>query len=257
LDIAAAIAGSFTSRNNDVDGYWALGMLRSYADANNIERLRFDPMKGHVEPEDALLLRVAETYRRMLVRQLITRRIAIDAVVSAEVILSFDRDAPATTDGSPFSCTVRLTDARDRAEELSIAGRCAPHDPQRERRSGRSEEPAAHHRSGVASVSQRSLRPPARKGAGAVVGRPYTRAELQAAVDDLPDRGQECDQCGALVPQFLDLTEVDRARILRLIVNGQGLLAQAELRACTDAPPTFARTWLLHLEIGTKVEPRS
>ena len=143
LDIAGALAGSFVSRNNDLDGYWTLGLLRSYADSNHVGHLRFDVANSGTQPENELLLRVAETYRQLLARQLTTRRIAREVVVRAEVVLTFDRDAPnassLATYGSPFSCTVRLTDHRDREFERCIVGRCAPHDPRRELRSTRAE----------------------------------------------------------------------------------------------------------------------
>ena len=42
---------------------------------------------------------------------------------------------------------------------------------------------------------------------------PYTRQELQEAADGRwPERGDRCERCGVLVPQFADLSNVDRAR---------------------------------------------
>jgi hypothetical protein len=76
---------------------------------------------------------------------------------------------------------------------------------------------------------------------------PYTRAELQEAMDRRwPERGVRCDRCKTLVPQFAELLDVDRARIVRLILEGRPVLAQAELEACTGAPPRFAKIWVLH-----------
>lgn len=144
LDVAAGIAGSFVSRNNDLDGYWSLGALRSCADSKHLQTLRLDILSGRAEPEHESLVRVAEAYRQVLARQLATRSIAHEVMVSAEVEITFYRDlrnAPsAATYGSPFSCTVRLTDHRDRTFERTIVGHCAPHDPRRERRSTRAEE---------------------------------------------------------------------------------------------------------------------
>ncbi len=144
LDVAGALAGSFVSRNNDVDGYWSLGLLRSYADSSDGGPLRFNIVDASAQPEDDLLVHVAKVYQQMLVQQLNARRIATEVVAKAVVILTFVRNLsnapPATTYGAPFLCTVRLTDRRDREFERTIVGHCAPHDPQRERRSMRAKE---------------------------------------------------------------------------------------------------------------------
>ena len=61
---------------------------------------------------------------------------------------------------------------------------------------------------------------------------PYSREELLAAKDvRWPDRGHRCDSCGVMVPQFADLTDSDRARIIGLVAARQHTLAQAELEA--------------------------
>ena len=76
---------------------------------------------------------------------------------------------------------------------------------------------------------------------------PYSRADLLEAGDGRwPDRGLKCDSCGVLVPVFAELTDADRARIVGIVTAGQPTLAQAELQACTGAPPRFAKIWVLH-----------
>ena len=51
--VAHAVLGSFISRNNDIDGYWALGLLRSFADTAGVAELRFDLVTGTAEPSGA------------------------------------------------------------------------------------------------------------------------------------------------------------------------------------------------------------
>lgn len=144
LDVAAAVAGSFVSRNNDVNGYWGLGLLRSYADRNGLRSLRFDLLEGDPEPKSDPPALVADAYRRVLARQLTIRRIARGIVTKAEVLLTFDPDTPntpsASTYGAPFSCTVRLTDHRGREFERIRIGCCSPHNPLRELQSVRAKE---------------------------------------------------------------------------------------------------------------------
>jgi hypothetical protein len=88
LDVAAAVAGSFVSRNNDVNGYWGLGLLRSYADRNGVRFLRFDILEGDHEPKSDAPALVTDAYRRILARQLTTRRIARGIVTKAEILLT-------------------------------------------------------------------------------------------------------------------------------------------------------------------------
>jgi hypothetical protein len=141
LDIASAVAGSFVSRNNDVDGYWALGLLRSYADRHGLRSLRFDILQQDPESTNDVPALVGDAYRQVLVRQLAIRKIGRELVAKAEIFLTFGADAPdtssASTYGAPFSCTVRLTDQRGREFERVRAGCCALHDPSRELRSVR------------------------------------------------------------------------------------------------------------------------
>jgi hypothetical protein len=144
LDVAGAVAGSFVSRNNDVNGYWGLGLLRSHADLNQLRSLRFDIFGQYPEPKNDALALVTDAYRRVLARQLSIRKIARGIVTKAEIVLTFEPDAPnipsASTYGAPFSCAVRLTDHRGREFERVLVGCCAPHNPLRELRSARANE---------------------------------------------------------------------------------------------------------------------
>ena len=75
----------------------------------------------------------------------------------------------------------------------------------------------------------------------------YSRLELQQAQDGRwPERGDKCDLCGVHVPQFAELSDRDRARILKLVLEGRKILAQEELQACTGAPVRFAKIWVNH-----------
>ncbi len=84
----------------------------------------------------------------------------------------------------------------------------------------------------------------------------YTRDELLVAADGRwPDRGDRCDRCGTIVPQFAELTKSDLARIRQLAVSGQVVLAQRELEACTGAPPRFAKIWVIHCGVPSPKLP--
>jgi hypothetical protein len=140
--VAAGLAGSFTGRNNDIDGYWALGLLRSFADRHQLKSLRLDLATERTEPDDPFLARVCQNYRAALARQLAARSIDPSSVQEAEIVVTFDSanfgtTGPAATHGSPFSCSVRIVDDRNQEHRQTVLAHCAPHDPKRELRSTR------------------------------------------------------------------------------------------------------------------------
>jgi hypothetical protein len=76
---------------------------------------------------------------------------------------------------------------------------------------------------------------------------PYTKDELiRLVVDALPTRGAQCPKCGVLIPQFADLSDHDRGRILHMIFEGRNMMAMHELRAITMCPLAWAKIWVLH-----------
>jgi hypothetical protein len=142
-DLAAGLLGSFASRNNDVGGYWTLGLLRSLADRAGARLLRFDLRTGTAEPLAPITATVARVYGYKLEQQLTRRRIPAGVVSSAEITVEFGVQAdpfrPAPTYGEPVRCTVVLVDYRNRVYRVSRLTNCGPHDPARERRSTRAE----------------------------------------------------------------------------------------------------------------------
>ena len=140
--VVAGLASSFISRNNDVDGYWSVGLLRSFADQHQLQTLRFDILNGPTQPDDPLLVRVCCAYQTALARQLVARSIDRPVIVEAEILVSFDSagsrtTARAATYGSPFSCSVRLLDDHKKEHRKTLFAHCAPHDPRRESKSTR------------------------------------------------------------------------------------------------------------------------
>ena len=48
--IAAGLAGTFISRNNDVDGYWGMGVIYSEVSARGVSAVTFSLLDGAVSP---------------------------------------------------------------------------------------------------------------------------------------------------------------------------------------------------------------
>ena len=53
---------------------------------------------------------------------------------------------------------------------------------------------------------------------------PYTREELLSAGDGFPERGLLCPKCHTRIPQFAELSEADRSRILSLCATASRCL---------------------------------
>lgn len=69
---------------------------------------------------------------------------------------------------------------------------------------------------------------------------------MEVADHALPTRGPVCPKCGAHIPQFIDLSEKDEARLRELIRNDRKVMATQELRAITRCPLSWAKLWVVH-----------
>lgn len=76
---------------------------------------------------------------------------------------------------------------------------------------------------------------------------PYTREELSKLDGkELPKRGPVCPKCEQHIPQFADLSDLDKHRLITLIFQDQKSLAMQELKAATDCPASWAKLWVTH-----------
>lgn len=74
----------------------------------------------------------------------------------------------------------------------------------------------------------------------------YTRPEVIALSERVPERGPLCACCNTKIPQFTDLMEADERRIQQLTRQGRGVTAMAELRAVTGCSLLWAKIWVNH-----------
>jgi hypothetical protein len=74
----------------------------------------------------------------------------------------------------------------------------------------------------------------------------YSRSEVLAAGNKLPERGPLCHECGMRIPQFAELGEADEQRIRQLIRERRPIMAMSELRAATGCSISWAKLWVQH-----------
>jgi hypothetical protein len=75
---------------------------------------------------------------------------------------------------------------------------------------------------------------------------PYSREEVRAAGNAFPERGLVCQKCKTIIPQFRDLSEKDKTRILTLIRDNRKIMAIWELRAATGCSIIWGKIWVEH-----------
>ncbi|MDB5337797.1 MAG: hypothetical protein JWN70_3416 [Planctomycetaceae bacterium] len=141
-NLAYGIACRFASRNNDIDGYWALGLLYSAADAAATHTVRFDLVSETAAPSFKYSTKVLTQFGQYLQDRL--AKLDLEGYVFAATIdIEFNIEPQPnhamcrTTWGDPFRCCVTLTDDLGRDYTGTIRGWCGKHDTTRERRSTR------------------------------------------------------------------------------------------------------------------------
>lgn len=141
--IAHDLLASFLSRNNAIDGYWALGRFYAYlcqrAQAEDLSPVvEFDLINAVSWPDTPAFGALALDYARRLGVQLVSRGIPRQRLVAASLRIRFETGSVSGAGrGEPFQARLELLDDRGHCHLARRTGRCAPHDPALERQSGR------------------------------------------------------------------------------------------------------------------------
>ncbi len=145
--IACGLATSIASRNNDADGYWAMGKLLRYANASGTTKLLVDLLAASDQPlgENPRGL-VVDRYRKQLSKQLATQKLSPSWAVAARIHIDFSvpegelKRHTIFGSGQPFCCGVEIVDDNGRIYSAKAFGRVNEHDPKRECRSVRRDD---------------------------------------------------------------------------------------------------------------------
>lgn len=139
--IASGLLSSFVSRNNDVYGYWGIGKLYSHMVASKSMTLKIDLIYKKIEPKNIEFeVLISEFYERMMT-QIKNRRINIDHLKSAEIILEGFPNEPITSLGqiapNKMNCKLNIKDDLNRTHSSEANVQCSEHNPNKESKSGR------------------------------------------------------------------------------------------------------------------------
>lgn len=140
-NIVNGLLGTFVSRNNDIDGYWGLGILRSTVEARGgqqveINLLSADSQNGPIELSK-------KKYRSWLEKSLTKQGLAISSLSVAQIKVRFATsfeefpEVIKDTRGLPYECTVEIGRGAEKLYAARKVGVCATHDPSKDRKSTR------------------------------------------------------------------------------------------------------------------------
>lgn len=134
-NIACGLIGTFVSRNNDIHGYWGIGVLRALAARSGDTKVTIDIFGDNTS--DPSLSFIASKYGRWIVERVESEKIHVENL-SGIIELRFTPfeefpDTVRDTRGDPYVCTVTLLDGTKRYSATKI-GVCEIHDPTKEYR---------------------------------------------------------------------------------------------------------------------------
>ncbi len=141
--IASGIASSFSSRNNDVDGYWGLGIFYKEAIGSGSNTFSLNLITGESTPAFKYSRRVASPYYEFLLQQM--KKLGFEELQVTDAVVEVEFNASPTkrqvmfkaTWGEAFVCKVSLTDDKNRVWSSEFRGWCGQHNPIKESRSTR------------------------------------------------------------------------------------------------------------------------
>lgn len=144
--VASDIIRSFVSRNNDVRGYWALGMLYVYAKEHSGNLLPIPLIPLELVPSMEPVAFVARNYGTKLRTMMENRKLPKSWLTSACITVQFESTTAkpqffsTRANGRPFHCQIEIEDDLGRKHAAAVAGWCSPHDSNIERQSTRAND---------------------------------------------------------------------------------------------------------------------
>jgi hypothetical protein len=138
--LASGLAETFISRNNDVSGYWGIGMLRR--ELENLQRtsVELDLLLGEATRGGPVANSLIAHYSQWLAKSRARAGFLPSQVAGAKVIIDFRalgktlNPALVNTYRQAFSCEVSLVSLSGRIFSAVREGLCWRHDPKREQR---------------------------------------------------------------------------------------------------------------------------
>lgn len=124
---ASGLLARFSSRNNDYQGFWTLGVL--YSSVRTAPwRVELNLISGDAYPTNKITSSVAAEQSIFLRTALSKQNVAWHSVKQATLTVQFNARVQVGytgTRGEPFVCIVELESAAGQSATVSFVGRCA------------------------------------------------------------------------------------------------------------------------------------
>jgi hypothetical protein len=138
--IVYGVLHAFISRNNDVNGFWAMGKLCNLMAANQWKPVRINLRSGEMNPASGEFNIMIRRYADLLFEHMEIAKLPDTYLKSAHIELSQSSLQPFFGRGDlscKIHCLLRLTDDRDRTYICEGVVSCRKHNPEMESRSTR------------------------------------------------------------------------------------------------------------------------
>lgn len=143
-NVLQGFLSAFVSRNNDIGGYWALGVLYRHAQSHGTNFIRINLLSSAVTPDNSQFSKYIKAYADYVYLRFSLLRIPRDWLQTGSVSIAFNQpDTDAVNRqiyghmGEPYICKVEFIDDLGQRRSVETRGRCRKHDPQCEHRSTR------------------------------------------------------------------------------------------------------------------------
>ena len=139
--IASGLASKFTSRNNNINGYWALGILYKITNDSGKNTFKLDILSADSDPPWKGSKKLTVKYKNFLIEQLEKngfKRIHIsEAVIEIDfnVSIPLNNKIKECTWGEAYCCRAIITDYLSKTYSYESYGYCGIHDPKKEMKS--------------------------------------------------------------------------------------------------------------------------
>ena len=144
--VARGVLTSFASRNNDIRGYWGVGVLARLAKELRLPVVQLPLFPSPVESTEPVFSAISVRYGSLLVSKLAAAGIPLAWLSSADLVFQYPapgphaRPANASIAEQPFACQLDVTDERQHRRSFVYSGWCWPQGAAPESRSTRTHD---------------------------------------------------------------------------------------------------------------------
>lgn len=143
LNLLKGVVGSFCSRNNDIEGYWAIGKFCRHAFQKNSNQISLNLFENSLKDEMPNIDLMKKYYHSLLIKLLEKHAYPSNYIKSMMLELEFNIEQTDSvkiyevTRGNLYKCTCIATDIKGIEYKFALYGYCEPYDPNKEFKSGR------------------------------------------------------------------------------------------------------------------------